>query len=166
MRDLIRHILREELILETSKKRNTEDFINKAKEVHGDKYDYTPTNYVNSRTKVEINCPKHGIFEIRANDHIQGRGCKKCGIENQTKPFETVMKQFKDAHGDFYDYSQVDYKQTDSKVKIICPIHGEFQQTPINHLKGQGCPKCGFEKGQFTNRDRANKFKKEFIDNA
>ena len=60
---------------------NTIDFIEKAKEMHGDKYDYSKTVYINGSTKVCIICPKHGEFNIRPNDMLNGQGCKLCGIE-------------------------------------------------------------------------------------
>jgi hypothetical protein len=125
---------------------NTQEFINKAKEVHGDKYDYSKVDYKGATTPVNIICPIHGETKQRPVDHIRSVGCVKCGNELKKyirlKPVEEFLKQAKEVHGDKYDYSKVDYKNTETKIKIICPIHGEFLQSPHSHLGGKGCPKC------------------------
>ena len=56
-----------------------EEFIEKARQVHGDKYDYSKVEYKNNKTKICIVCPIHGEFWQRPNDHLNGRGCDKCG---------------------------------------------------------------------------------------
>ena len=126
---------------------NTGNFIKLAKEVHGEKYDYSKTNYINSQTKVRIICPIHGEFEQNPNGHLRGAGCPKCKAENARKKFSKSNEQFieeaRKIHGDKYDYSKVEYVNSNTKVKIICPIHGEFEQTPVSHLHGgHGCPNC------------------------
>ena len=124
-------------------KMSTAEFIAKAQEIHGNKYDYSKTEYSNSRTKVCIICPDHGEFWQTPTLHLQGNGCPKCSGKNKLTTEEFIEKARK-VHGDKYDYSKVDYKNNHTKVCIICPDHGEFWQTPSNHLKKQGCPKCGF----------------------
>ena len=131
------------------KRKTTEQFIKEAKKVHGDKYDYSLTEYKNTDTKVKIICPKHGVFEQRPHDHLKGHGCDKCAKELssiiRSSSLEQFIKKAKKIHGDKYDYSLVDYKNNHTKVKIICPIHGEFEQIPYVHLKGANgcdCPKC------------------------
>ena len=127
-------------------KYTTEKFIEKAKQVHGDKYDYSKVNYVDSHTKVCIICPEHGEFWQKPDNHLNGWGCKKCGLkissEKQTLTTEDFIKRAKEIHGNKYDYSKVNYIDTKTKVCIICPEHGEFWQTPNNHLHGYGCKKC------------------------
>ena len=203
-------------------KLTTEEFIEKAKVVHGDRYDYSKVEYVDLKTKVCIICKKHGEFWQVPHSHIKGHGCKKCankikqpkqtytqeeiiarirslfgerysyekveykamkvpislvchekdvnGNEHgefsirpdnifsgkqgcpkcyddrrsrlQRKPLETFIEEAKKIHGDLYEYHKVDYVNTNSKVCIVCKIHGDFWQTPSNHLKGQGCPYC------------------------
>jgi len=122
-------------------KKTTEQFIAEARACHGDKYDYSRTNYVNSKTKVEIICPIHGSFLQIANDHIRKNGCLKCKV----KSLDSFLVEVKQKHGDLYDYSLVEYKNQYTKVKIICPVHGEFSQVPYAHARGQGCPKCKFD---------------------
>ena len=124
------------------KKLTTEEFIVKAKLVHGDKYDYSLVEYVNNHTKVEIVCSVHGIFEQDLDHHLRGHGCPKCVGRNKTN--EEFINQAKIIHGDKYDYSLVDYVDSHVKINIICKIHGIFKQTPTNHIHtGSGCPTCG-----------------------
>ena len=129
------------------KKLTNEEFIKLAKDVHGDKYDYSKIEYVNNKTKVCIICPEHGCFFMKPNAHINGKqGCPKCGYkllsDKKRMSTDEFIEKARNIHGDKYDYSYVDYTNTDKKVSIICPKHGAFLQRPHNHLKGQGCPKC------------------------
>ena len=118
-----------------------EGFIKKAHEFHKDKYDYSNVNYVNNRTKVCIICPKHGEFWQTPSSHLRGNGCSKCTC-NYVPTTEEWIASTRKVHGDKYDYSKVEYINANTKVCIICPEHGEFWQTPTNHLEGKGCPKC------------------------
>lgn len=200
------------------KKLTKEQFIEKAKAVHLDKYNYSKVNYINNRTKVIIICPEHGEFEQRASAHTKGRGCDKCARENNklassitqlknqdvyirelktihgntlifdktvylgsfkkvictcsvhgdfeingsdlltrgcpscgiqkskdnqhTKTNEEFVKDAKLIHGNKYDYSKVNYINAQTKVNIICKLHGEFEQAPKHHLQGANCPSC------------------------
>ena len=126
------------------------EFIIKAREVHGDKYDYSKVKYVNSKTKVCIICPKHGEFWQIPSSHLRGIGCNKCGIEKRSKAQTLTTEEFiekaREKHGGKYDYSRTVYNGCYGKVKIICPIHGEYEQAAYSHLNGHGCPKCMSEK--------------------
>lgn len=133
-----------------------EEFINKAREVHGNKYDYSKINYVNSRTKVCIICPEHGEFWQKPNDHLMGKGCPKCSGNGKLNTNEFIKKA-RAVHGDKYDYSKVEYVNTNTKVCIICPKHGEFWQTPSGHLSGKGCHKCYKESRSSTTEEFINK---------
>lgn len=121
----------------------TEQFIDKAKSIHSEQYDYSQVNYINISAKVCIVCKKHGNFWQRPNLHIsQKQGCPQCSktARKNTKQFiHDAVKR----HNKKYDYSRVQYTNTHTKVEIICPIHGSFYQRPLNHLRGQGCPVCG-----------------------
>lgn len=121
-------------------KLTTEKFIQKAREVHGDKYDYSKVEYKNSREKVCIVCPEHGEFYQKSAGHLTGYGCPKCG--NTRLTVEEFIKKSKKVHDDKYDYSKVEYKNSSTKVCIVCTEHGEFYQTPSGHLHGRGCAKC------------------------
>jgi len=125
-------------------KKTTDECIRDFHKVHNNKYDYSKVEYVNSNTKVCIICPIHGEFWQTPNKHLMGRGCPYCA-RNIRKTTEQCIEDFKKIHGDKYDYSLMQYKANNQKVKIICPIHGEFEQTPSAHLLGCGCPKCGKE---------------------
>lgn len=131
----------------TQEQRDTKriDFINKAKSIHGDKYDYSKVEFVNTKTKVCIICPEHGEFWQTPEKHLSGQGCPSCA---KTKKSDTTsfIEKAKAVHGDRYNYSKVVYVNNKTKVCIICPDHGEFWQDPHNHLKGKGCPLCGKQK--------------------
>jgi len=145
-----------------NKKKTTDDFISKAISKHGDKYDYSLSVYTGWDKKIKIICPIHGIFEQSINSHLQGRECKKCGIEKLKKGItsntEDFIKKSKLIHGDKYDYSIVNYKNSYTKIKIICPIHGIFEQEPSNHLTGYNCTKCN-KSYRLTNEDFIKKSK-------
>ena len=136
--------------IQTALSSTTEEFVKKAREVHGDKYNYSKIKYVNSSTPVYIICPEHGEFLQTPSNHLRGRGCPKCGVESTQKKLssttEDFIKKAREVHGDKYDYSKVDYTNANTQVRIICPEHGEFWQTPSMHLSGNGCPKCNSSK--------------------
>ena len=135
------------------KKLTTEQFIEKAKKIHGNKYDYSKVNYINNNTDICIICPKHGKFRQKPKGHLEGKGCKECAkeilSEKRKMDTEEFIKRAKKIHGDKFDYSKTDLKNRNEKgeICIICPIHGEFWQNPTSHLCGKGCKKCkGLEK--------------------
>ena len=127
---------------------NTEEFIRRARLVHGDKYNYSKVEYVNSQTKVCIICPIHGEFLQTPDDHLQGHGCIICGYYNagnNVLSTNDFILRAREVHGDKYDYSKTKYNGIYQKICIICPKHGEFKQKPIKHIIGQGCPICAQE---------------------
>ena len=159
MRDLIRRILREQtMINEFARGSNTDEFIEKAKKVHGDKYTYDNVDYKKTRVDVDITCPKHGDFPQRPNDHLRGRGCNTCYLESKWSNTDEFIEKAKKVHGDKYTYDNVDYKGSDKLVDITCPKHGDFPQSPSNHLQGRGCEDCFYENKR-SNTDK-------FIENA
>ena len=197
---------------------NKEEFVKRAIEIHGNKYDYSKTIYKNIKTNIKYICPIHGEVIQNPSDHLRGRGCKKCGIEilknKLTKTTEEFKKELqkihdnkyilceeykgatkkikfyckncndyfiamptallkgsgckkcyikkisidynyfieksKKAHGNKYDYSLVSKNLSNclTKIKIICPHHGIFEQVVRNHYRGSGCPKCKNSKGE------------------
>lgn len=121
---------------------SSSEIIDKAKAVHGDKYDYSALCYTGMLNKVEIICPEHGSFFITPAKHIHaGQGCPKCkGLYKTTKDF---IKEAQSIHGNKYNYDKVVYKNASTKVIITCPIHGDFEMTPAAHLSNKaGCPSC------------------------
>ena len=142
------------------RKLTTEEFVEKAKKVHGDKCDYSNTVYVNSRTQVCIICPEHGEFWQFPNYHLNGFGCPKCGIEERGKKRRLTQEEFINrsniTHNNQYIYDKTIFKNIRTKVIITCPIHGDFEQTPKNHMNGQGCPECGKKQAQLRNGDYTN----------
>lgn len=128
------------------KKLTTSEFIKKAKLIHGDKYDYSLVDYKKSNINIKIICLIHGDFEQSPTTHLSGSGCPICANVKQISFEEFKLKANKIYEGK-YNYSLANYKNTKIKIKIICPIHGEFYQTPYNHLlkttNNSGCRKCG-----------------------
>lgn len=120
---------------------NAQEFIKKSNIIHKNKYDYSEVIYKNNLTKVKIKCQKHGDFHMRPGDHLDGSGCRLCGIDKKRNFQEYIIKS-KKIHNNKYDYSKANYKSNNSKITIICPLHGDFKQTPKLHLKGSGCPSC------------------------
>lgn len=133
-----------------AKKYTVEKFINKAKEVHGDRYDYSKVVYKDNKTKVILICDKHGEFEQAPSNHINARqGCPMCGMDkcanSNILSTEEFIAKARLIHGDKYAYSLVDYIRHDAPVKIICSIHGVFEQKPVYHTTGSNCPECAKE---------------------
>lgn len=126
------------------------EVLNRFKKVHGDEYDYSLVDYVNTDTKISIICKKdgHGVFKQTPYKHLIGRGCPDCGNIKQgnskRKTKEDFIKQAKEVHPDKnYGYGKVDYRGDREKVIIVCHVHGDFNQIPSSHLVGRGCPDCG-----------------------
>lgn len=122
-----------------------EEFEAVANKIHEGKYDYSKVKYVNSNTKICIICPQHGEFWQTPTHHIhRGQGCPKCAGRHKTT--KDVIDECKQVHGNRYDYSKAEYKGVHKKLCIICSKHGEFWQTPANHIVNhEGCPLCKLE---------------------
>lgn len=137
-------------------------FIKKAREIHGDKYDYSQSTYVNGITKLKIVCPIHGVFEQTPSKHLSGQGCPKCG-HNSFMTTETLIEEARKIHDGKYDYSKTEYIDYNTKVCIICPEHGEFWQYPYQHIdRKNGCPKCG----NIATASKLSKTREDFIKDA
>ncbi|QZI93248.1 hypothetical protein SIPHO075v1_p0025 [Vibrio phage PS65A.1] len=126
-----------------SKTLTTEEFADKARKVHGSRYDYDRAIYVTTRKKVTISCPEHGDFEQRPAQHLSGQGCAKCGntVRLTTEGF---IDKAHDVHGSRYGYERTVYVRASGKVTITCPAHGDFEQEASSHVRGVGCAKCAF----------------------
>lgn len=126
----------------------TEEFIKKSQKIHGDKFDYSKVEYKNAHTPVKIICKEHGVFEQTPTSHLSGSGCRKCYGRRDTT--ESFTKKAQLVHGDRFDYSKVNYKNTLTPVEIICKRHGSFLQKPDLHLRGKGCQICRESKGELN----------------
>jgi hypothetical protein len=137
-------------------KLTTEEFIAKAKAVHGDRYDYSKVEYMGIKTKVSIVCKEHGEFLQSPQKHLAGQGCIKCHRKAMAKRYSLGKEKFIEkanaVHNGFYDYSEVEYVNGHTKVKIKCPIHSFFEQDPASHLQGHGCPICADKANAERNR--------------
>nr|DAK84574.1 MAG TPA: endonuclease-like protein [Caudoviricetes sp.] len=133
---------------------NKEEFIKKAKLIHGDKYDYSKVNYVNARTKIAIICKEHGLFYQLPILHLKGHGCPLCKVENNKSNeveksklsllnrTDDFINQANIIHNGKYSYENIEYVNRKNLVNIVCPTHGSFKQLPHNHLQGKCCPLC------------------------
>lgn len=155
----------------TARIQNTEWFINKAKQIHGEKYDYSNSEYHGTDEKLEVIChekddfgDEHGSFYVTPHAHIgtMKSGCPKCSGKYRTTT-EEFIKKARLIHGDKYDYSKTVYVRALSPVTITCPVHGDFQQKPNGHLSGQGCPLCKQSHIEHTVRELLTENNIEFV---
>lgn len=137
-----------------------EKFILKAKTKFNNQYSYENIEYINSSTKIKILCNKHGeYFDQIPAEHLRGKiGCNLC-TRNPKVNTDFFIKKAKEIHKDRYDYSETNYINANTKVKIKCHKHGIFEVLPNNHYK-QNCPKCYNDDRCLTNDEfieKANK---------
>ena len=137
------------------KKSNLEEFIRRSNVIHINKYDYSLVEYIKNNTNIKIICSIHGEFEQSPSSHLMGRGCPYCSKYKST--FDSFIEKANYIHKNKYNYNKVNYINSITKIKIICPEHGEFEQIPSGHLIGKGCPLCGGSKKKTT---------KEFVNMA
>jgi hypothetical protein len=123
---------------------NAKEFTEKAKEVHGDKYDYSKVEYIKRHKKVTIVCPIHGAFEQIPTNHLRGKGCDKCAHDMLGLKKRVTKKDFLSKANQIHEgrYSYGRYTKISDKVEIICATHGIFWQVASSHLLGCGCPSC------------------------
>jgi hypothetical protein len=131
-----------------SQRYSLKQFLFSVKRVHGNKYDYSKVKYFNSQTKIEVICPTHGSFMMKANSHANGQGCSVCGRIEANKNIALTYSEFlgraAKTHGSRYIYDENSYKDFTTKMRIECSEHGWFKQKPHSHISMRtGCPKCG-----------------------
>lgn len=138
------------------RRKTTEEFIQQAIDVHGDKYDYNGVEYNTSRKRVTITCKEHGDWHVLPSSHLQGIGCPRCGGTGKYTTSEFIQKSLK-VHNSRYSYEEVNYINSTTKVTITCPEHGDWRISPNNLITGKGCPRCvGMYK---TTQEVVEKFK-------
>jgi very-short-patch-repair endonuclease len=126
------------------RKLTQEEVISKAIETHGDKLLFDKSVYVNMNTKMLVTCPIHGDFLIKPVSLIhQKQGCKYCSHQSYAYTADEFIKKANEVHHNKYTYTNVVYKNNKTKVWVTCPVHGDFEVRPDNHLHGSGCPVCG-----------------------
>lgn len=144
---------------------NKADFVREARRIHGNRYDYSKFVIAGRSNKSTIICPIHGEFQQNYGNHLMGKGCSKCTYETIKSKLIISKEQFieraKAVHGNRYDYSKVEYNGAFKKVAIVCPVHGEFRQTPHSHTSsmGSGCPKCSESSMERAFRVKLESFK-------
>ena len=142
-----------------SRKLTKEEIVERAKNIHKDKYDYKDLIYKDMATNINIKCKIHGEFFQKPYDHLKGLGCSKCGIIKSGLTRTLTNNQFiekaNSIHGGKYKYTNVKYVNAFIPVTITCLIHGDYKQKPYLHLNGRGCHKCKAD--SIGNRLRSNK---------
>lgn len=138
---------------------NLDEFVKKAKQIHGNKYDYSKVEYINSETPVTIICPVHGEFQQTPTAHLHSKGCPFCVKESKNSDKKDTSQSFIQKaiskYGDKYDYSKVEYVDCKTPVTIICSKHGEFSVKPTNFLHSlKGCPFCFQKEKEFKQIER------------
>lgn len=151
-----------------SHQHSIEDFMKRAKEVHGDTYDYSKVRYEGSKEKVCITCKTHGDFWQIPNSHFNKRGCPDCKSEKQSKrnllSDATFLERAAEVHGDRYTYNRSVYKGVDHKLVITCKQHGDFEQSPSSHIRvGSGCPLCARTRSGWGHKGFYNTAQKSHI---
>ena len=153
------------------RKLTTQEFLEKAILVHGNRYDYSNVVYVRNRDKICIICRKHGEFLQTPNAHLNGQNCPKCRGKNSSVGLKekeilklktttvSLIEKLKKVHGEQYDYSLVEYTGSYNKIKVICRLHGEFLISLYHHLKGSGCKICNGGGSQYITEDFIKKAK-------
>jgi hypothetical protein len=132
-----------------AKQRSTlDEFIAKARFIHGDEYSYSNFIYNGNKVKGIISCKEHGDFRQTPDCHLSGRKCIKCAaIGRRIKlkyTFETFKTKADKIHNGIYNYDKATnlYMNCQTSIPIACLIHGNFEQKPTVHLRGHGCPIC------------------------
>lgn len=143
-----------------SKKLSTKDFIKKANIIHSNFYNYSKTEYINSKIKVIISCPEHGDFEQVPSTHIKGSGCPKCKGFGFSRGEQ--IERLNKIHNSKYDYSKTNFKGTLNHINVVCPIHGEFSILLKSHINGAGCQKCGLYKATVDKCKKGLHFKNKY----
>lgn len=149
-------------------KLTTEKLVERARKIHGSKFDYSLTKYEDYRSKIIIICPTHGQFLQRPEYHLQGHDCDKCSREMRLLSRRGIEKQkfiekCNSLYKSFYDYSEINYINLETAINVKCRTHGYFKTLPMNHKIGHGCPVCGKNKRKENTR---KKMEQDFIKKA
>ncbi len=142
-------------------------FIQLGNLIHKNKYKYNKVKYINSYTKIIITCPIHGDFVIVPYSHTNYKtGCNLCSYKKLTKSTDIFIDEANEIHNNTYDYTKTKYTGVRDPIIITCTTHGEFTQTPTNHLhRKSGCPKCN-RIGRYTTKyfdNNCNEYGKFYI---
>lgn len=127
----------------------SKSIIEKATIRHSSKYTYPNLQYKSGKDKINVMCSNHGEFKIGIGIHVySGKGCKQCWLDRHCWTHDEIIKAFSNKHSNRYNYSKTKFEHVRTKVIITCSEHGDFMQSPSQHLNGAGCPKCCDSKGE------------------
>jgi hypothetical protein len=125
-----------------SSRTSQDDFIKESNTIHDSKYDYSEATYINANKNIIVICKSHGKFKQRASYHLSGGGCPKCSYSDKQSSMEDFINSANFKHSNKFTYGLAEYVNMHTKITITCPKHGNFEQSPLNHINGSGCPKC------------------------
>ncbi|MFW6219651.1 MAG: hypothetical protein ACOC33_02280 [bacterium] len=127
--------------------KDKEEVLKKFKIIHNNEYEYPKFAFTKANDLIDIICPKHGHFQKSVFFHLKGKGCPKC-VNRVRKTNEEFINEANKMHLNYYTYDNFNYINNRTKSIITCSKHGDFFQTPKDHLNGNGCPKCRLSKGE------------------
>ena len=114
---------------------------------------FNKTVYASPKTKVLYDCPIHGEKSTYPYNLLKGCGCRNCSLQKPNINKDTWLSRFKDCGCENISYTRVaESFNAEEKITLICSVHGEFTQTPKDHLKSC-CTKCGREKSHSHSRE-------------
>jgi hypothetical protein len=150
-----------------NKRKSLVEFLAKANDVHGDKYDYSKVIDAPWHEKVIISCVEHGDFEQSKSEHLQGKGCRECSFkvvgEKGRLSHDEFIAKANELHDFKYSYAKTKYLIGVEKVIITCPEHGDFEQQAQVHLQGHGCYDCRVFKPVSANEQAMFDFIKQYV---
>ena len=126
----------------------TEEFVSRARELNGDRYDYSKSVYTQSQQPITITCKRHGDYITTPNEHLSGINCVACYQDTRCLTTEVFVERSRAVHGDRYDYSLSVYTKIQEPIVITCRTHGDFTTWPIRHFLGNGCGRCSTSRGE------------------
>ncbi len=158
------------LLCGEGRKHTTKSFVVRARDLHGDLYNYSLVDYLNANSPVQLICHEHGVFTMTPAQHLAGRICPDCSAQQRGQvrrlTLEIFLQRAEKQHGKRYDYSGIQEFDSQGYLPIVCSEHGLFHQQPFPHLKGSGCPECGRLQANESISKAKTFSQQDFIDRA
>jgi len=142
---------------------NTEEFIEKAKEVHGDRYDYSKVNYKNAKEKVIILCKKHGEFLQNSHNHLCGNGCPKCNLSKLEELVNSILEKMNLSFNNYLKFKWLGKQNLDVYIESLnlgIESQGAQHFIPNEYFGGEK----GFKLTQKRDKTKLRLSKKNGID--
>ena len=127
-----------------NQRRTFQEIIQAFRTVHGNRYSYDVATLTNNKSRIRAVCEDHGPFAVSHCTHLKGAGCPECTGHYHHQARRFFVKRARAVHGEKYNYGR--YYKAGKKMRITCPVHGCFWQSPVTHLRGHACPHCANER--------------------